>query len=136
MPDIFVSSDTTDVTSYYSQTVSRRLIMQYCLRYSDAHRQELSGYETWESMLEYLQTQPLLDDFVAFAEKKGLKRRYNHIMRSRRLIERSIYANVIYDILGMLEHVKYINTFDPTVLKAVEVLEEGKAFPTAPEEKN
>ena len=136
MPDIFVSSDTTDVTSYYSQAVSRRLIMQYCLRYSDAHRQELSGYETWESMLEYLQTQPLLDDFVAFAEKKGLKRRYNHIMRSRRLIERSIYANVIYDILGMLEHVKYINTFDPTVLKAVEVLEEGKAFPTAPEEKN
>jgi carboxyl-terminal processing protease len=110
--------------------------MQYCLRYSDAHRQELSNYETWESMLEYLQTQPLLDEFVAFAEKKGLKRRYNHIMRSRRLIERSIYANVIYDILGMLEHVKYINTFDPTVLKAVEVLEEGKAFPTAPEEKN
>jgi carboxyl-terminal processing protease len=87
-------------------------------------------------MLEYLQTQPLLDEFVEFAEKKGLKRRYNHIMRSRRLIERSIYANVIYDILGMLEHVKYINTFDPTVLKAVEVLEEGKAFPTAPEEKN
>ena len=109
--------------------------MQYCLRYSDAHRKELSNYETWETMLEYLQTQPLLDDLVAYADGKGLKRRYNQIMKSRKLIERSIYANIIYDILGMLEHVKYINTFDPTVLKAVEVLEDGKAYPTPPEEK-
>ena len=136
MPDIFVSSDTTDVTSYFSQAVSRRLIMQYCLRYSDSHRKELSEYTTWEQMLKYLQTQPLLDDFVAYAETKGLKRRYNSIMKSRKLIERSIYSNIIYDILGMLEHVKYINTFDLTVLKAVEVLEEGKAFPTPPEENN
>ena len=83
-------------------------------------------------MLEHLQTQPLLDEFVAYADKKGLKRRYNHIMKSRKLIERSIYANIIYDILGMLEHVKYINTFDVTVLKAIEVLESGKAFPTMP----
>ena len=136
MPDIFVSSDTTDVTSYFSQAVSRRLIMQYCLRYSDSHRKELSGYTTWEQMLKYLQTQPLLDDFVAYAENKGLKRRYNSIMKSRKLIERSIYSNIIYDILGMLEHVKYINTFDLTVQKAIEVLEEGKAFPTPPEENN
>ena len=132
MPDIFVSSDTTDVTSYFNQAVSRRLIPQFCLRYSDAHRKELSVYTTWDAMLEYLQTQPLLDEFVAYADKKGLKRRYNHIMKSRKLIERSIYANVIYDILGMLEHVKYINTFDVTVLKAIEVLESGKAFPSLP----
>ncbi|MBR5275855.1 MAG: S41 family peptidase [Bacteroidaceae bacterium] len=134
MPDIFVSSDTTDVTSYYSQALSRRLIMQFCLRYSDAHRKELSDFKTWDSMLLHLQAQPLLDEFVAYADGKGLKRRYNSIMKSRKLIERSIYANIIYDILGMLEHVKYINTFDPTVLKAVEVLEQGKAFPVAPEE--
>lgn len=133
MPDIFVSSDTTDVTSYFNQAVSRRLIPQFCLRYSDAHRKELSAYTTWDAMLEYLQTQPLLDEFVAYADKKGLKRRYNHIMKSRKLIERSIYANIIYDILGMLEHVKYINTFDVTVLKAIEVLESGKAFPSMPD---
>ena len=108
--------------------------MQFCLRYSDAHRKELSEFKTWDSMLLHLQAQPLLDEFVAYADGKGLKRRYNSIMKSRKLIERSIYANIIYDILGMLEHVKYINTFDPTVLKAVEVLEQGKAFPVAPEE--
>ena len=101
---------------------------------SGIHRKELSEFMTWDSMLLHLQAQPLLDEFVAYADGKGLKRRYNSIMKSRKLIERNIYANVIYDILGMLEHVKYINTFDPTVLKAVEVLEQGKAFPVAPEE--
>jgi len=133
MPDIFVSSDTTDVTSYYSQAISRRLIMQFCLRYSDANRKQLSGFGGWEAMLAHLQSQPLLDEFVAYADSKGLKRRYNSIMKSRKLIERSIYANIIYDIQGMLEHVKYINTFDPTVLKAIEVLEAGESFPKAPE---
>ena len=108
------------------------LIAQYSLRYSDAHRKQLSVFTTWDGMLSYLQAQPMLDEFVAFAEGKGLKRRYNNIMKSRKLIERAIYANVIYDILGMLEHVKYVNTFDPTVLKAVEVLEAEKAFPVAP----
>jgi hypothetical protein len=29
----------------------------------------------------------------------------------------------------MLEHVRYVNRDDPTVLKAVEVLEKGEAFP-------
>jgi carboxyl-terminal processing protease len=133
MPDIFVSSDTTDVTSYYSQAISRRLIMQFCLHYSDANRKQLSGFDGWEAMLAHLQSQPLLDEFVAYADSKGLKRRYNSIMKSRKLIERSIYANIIYDIQGMLEHVKYINTFDPTVLKAIEVLEAGESFPKAPE---
>ena len=30
---------------------------------------------------------------------------------------------------GMLEHVKFINQDDPTVLKAVEILEKGESFP-------
>ncbi|MBQ2787928.1 MAG: peptidase S41, partial [Bacteroidaceae bacterium] len=47
----------------------------------------------------------------------------------RKRIERSIYANIIYNIQGMLQHVRYLNTFDSTVLKAIEVLERGKAFP-------
>ena len=133
MPDIFVSSDTTDVTSYYSQALSKRLISQFCLRYSDAHRKQLSEFNGWEAMLAYLQSQPLLDEFVSYADSKGHKRRYNSIMKSRKLIERNIYANIIYDIQGMLEHVKYINTFDTTVLKAIEVLEAGESFPKAPE---
>jgi carboxyl-terminal processing protease len=45
------------------------------------------------------------------------------------MLSEILNSNIIYNILGMLEHVKYINQTDETVLKAIEVLETGKAFP-------
>ena len=136
MPDIFVSSDTSDISSYFSQAASKGLIRQYTFRYSDIHRPELSAYKTYEKMLDHLKSKNLVDDFVQFASTKGLKPRYWQIERSRKRIEQSLYANIIYNSLGMLEHVKYINTFDPTVIKAVEVLEKGEAFPKKPAKNN
>ena len=37
-------------------------------------------------------------------------------------------------MLGMEAYVEYLNESDPTVLKAIEVLEKGEAFPKAPSE--
>lgn len=129
MPDIFVSSDTSDVSSYFSQAVSKGLVRQYTFKYSDVNRPKLSQYKKYEEMIEYLKKQGLVDDFVKFASAKGHKPRYWQIERSRKRLEQAIVANIIYNSLGMLEHVKYINTFDTTVLKAIEVLEKGESFP-------
>lgn len=129
MPDIFVSSDTSDVSSYFSQAVSKGLVRQYTFKYSDVNRPKLSQYKKYEEMIEYLKQQGLVDDFVKFASAKGHKPRYWQIERSRKRLEQAIFANIIYNSLGMLEHVKYINTFDTTVLKAIEVLEKGESFP-------
>lgn len=129
MPDIFVSSDTSDVSSYFSQAVSKGLVRQYTFKYSDVNRPKLSQYKKYEEMIEYLKLQGLVDDFVKFASAKGHKPRYWQIERSRKRLEQTIFANIIYNSLGMLEHVKYINTFDTTVLKAIEVLEKGESFP-------
>ncbi len=136
MPDIFVSSDTSDVTSYYTQAVSKRLIHQFTFHYSDVNRAELSKYTTYEEVVEKLKNKELVNEFVAFAATKGLKPRYWQIEKSRKRIEQSIYANIIYNIQGMLEQVRYINTFDTTVKKAVEVLEKGEAFPKSDKEAN
>lgn len=131
MPDIFVSSDTTDITSYFTQAVSNRLIQQYTFAYSDKHRNELKTFDKYEELLAFLEQQNLVSDFVSYASGKGLKPRYWQIEKSRKRLENSIHANIIYNILGMLEHVRYINTFDPTVIKAVEILEKGESFPKA-----
>lgn len=71
----------------------------------------------------YLKGQNLLNKFAAWAEKKGLKRRNNLMMKSRRLFEMSLYGNIIYNMLGMEAYVEYLNESDKTVLKAVEILE-------------
>ena len=133
MPDIFVSSDTSEITSYFTQAISKRLIQQYTFRYSDVHRRELAKYNTYETLLEELKKKNLVDDFVKYAASKGLKPRYIQIDKSRKRIEQSIYSNIIYNLQGMLEHVRYLNTFDVTVLKAIEVLKKNESFPKKPQ---
>lgn len=45
-------------------------------------------------------------------------------------MEEILYGNVIYNMLGMEEYVKYLNLSDPVVLKAVEILDRGESKPT------
>lgn len=131
MPDIFVPQDTTGMTSYFRMAANRGLIIRYTFDYTDQHRSTLQKYDTPQKMEAYLKKQNLLNKFAAWAEKKGLKRRNNLMMKSRRLFEMSLYGNIIYNMLGMEAYVEYLNESDKTVLKAVEILEKGESFPQA-----
>ena len=55
------------------------------------------------------------------------------LITSKELFEIGIYGNIVYNMLGMEEYIKYLNKTDKTVLKAVEVLEKGESVPKAPE---
>ena len=131
MPDIFVPQDTTGMTSYFRMAANRGLIIRYTFDYTDQNRSTLQKYDTPEKMEAYLKGQNLLNKFAVWAEKKGLKRRNNLMMKSRRLFEMSLYGNIIYNMLGMEAYVEYLNESDKTVLKAVEILEKGESFPQA-----
>ena len=67
--------------------------------------------------------------FEIKSETKGVKRRNLLINKSRKLLERYLCNNIIYNILGMEAHIRYLNKGDETVQKALEVLEKGEAFP-------
>ncbi len=132
MPDIFVPQDTTGMTSYFRMAANRGLIIRYTFDYTDRNRQELREYDTPEKLENYLKKQNLLNQFANWAEKKGLKRRNNMIMKSKELFELSLYGNIIYNMLGIEAYIEFLNQTDNTVLKAVEVLEKGESFPQAP----
>lgn len=134
MPDIFVPQDTTGVTSYFSMAVNRGLTVQFAFQYTDQNRQKLQQYETADDLLKFLKKQHILEKFAQFAESKGLKRRNLLMYKSKKLFERNLYGNIIYNMLNMEEYIKYLNLSDQTVLKALEVLEDGKSFPEAPEQ--
>ena len=136
MPDIFVPQDTTGVSSYMIEVSNKGLILQFCFQYTDRNRSKLSEYENEESLLKYLRHQGIIEQFVRFADSKGIKRRNLLINKSYRLLERSLYGNIIYNILGRESYIRYINQSDPTVKKALEILENGEAFPKAPEKES
>ena len=141
MPDVFVPQDTTGVSSYLIEVSNKGLILQYSFHYSDRNRQKLSEYKTQEDMLKYLRSQGIMEQFIRFADSKGVKRRNLLIQRSRKLMERNLYGNIIYNLLGREEYIRFLNESDATVQKALEILNNGEAFPkpseTTPEkEKN
>ena len=132
--DVFVPQDTTGVTSYLIEVGNKGLLRQYCFQYTDHNRAKLSEFEDEEALLDYLKKQNIMEQFVRFAAQKGVKRRNLLINKSRKLLEKNLYGNIIYNIQGIEPYIRYINQSDATVLKALEILEKGEAFPKAPEE--
>ena len=132
MPDIFVPQDTAGYTSYYAEVAKRGLFTQFPFQYTDRNRAELSQYATMEELQQYLKRQNLMEEFLQHAASKGVKRRNNLIRKSYALMEDILFGNVIYNMLGMEEYVKYLNQTDPAVLKAVDILDKGESTPTIP----
>ena len=133
MPDVFVPQDTTGVSSYLIEVSNKGLILQFSFQYTDRNRAKLSEYDNEEDLLKYLRHQGIVEQFVRFADSKGVKRRNLLIHKSYKLLERSLYGNIIYNILGREQYIRYINQSDTTVKKALDILERGEAFPKAPE---
>ena len=133
MPDVFVPQDTTGVSSYLIEVSNKGLILQFSFQYTDRNRAKLSEYDNEEDLLKYLRHQSIVEQFVRFADSKGVKRRNLLIQKSYKLLERSLYGNIIYNILGREQYIRYINQSDATVKKALDILERGEAFPKAPE---
>ena len=130
MPDYFVPQDTTYITTYFTESIERGLITEFCFNYSDQNRQQLSSYESAAQLEKHLRSQHLVDQFVRFADSKGLQRRNNQILKSQRLFEESIYGTIIYNMLDMEAYLKYINHDDPTIHRAIELFNAKQTKPT------
>ncbi len=132
MPDIFVPHDTIGTSSYLTEVFSKGLSLQFAFQYVDKNRSTLEPIKTEAEMEKFLKTQHIVERFVQFAQTKGVKRRNNLIKKSYSLLEKNLVANIVYNILGMEEHIKYLNKSDKTVQTALSVLEKGESFPAPP----
>lgn len=130
-PDIFIGEDTTNYTSYYKEASMTGLIIQFAYDYTDEHRVELAKYEDVKSMEQYLKKLGMVEKFVAYADKLGLKRRNLLIQRSHHLLERYIHSRIIYNMLSEQQWIEYLNADDPVVIETLKVFKEGKASPLA-----
>lgn len=128
-PDIFIAEDTTDITSYYKEASLSGLIIQYAFEYTDENREKMKKYEDMESLSQYLKKQRMVEKFVKYAEKNGLRRRNLMIRKSYKLLELYINSRIIYNMLDEQAWMEYINQDDPTIEATLKVFKEKKAFP-------
>ena len=134
-PDIFVAEDTTDYTSYYKEAAMTGLLLQFGYEYTDHHRKQLAEYDEIPDLVKYLKKQRIVEQFVPWAESRGLKRRNLLIQRSHHLLESYLLGRIVYGMLNERAWIEFSNQEDPTVREALRVFRDGEAFPKAPEEK-
>lgn len=128
MPDIFIPRDTSGITSYFSSVVSSGVIYQYALEYSDRNRERFSTFKNYKELYNYLQQQPLLEDFTDYAVTKGIKKRPMLINVSARLIENHLQAYIIRNFFDEAGFYPIFLKDDPSLQKAIKVLTEGKSL--------
>ena len=134
-PDIFVAEDTLGMTSYYKQAAMSGLILQYAFTYTDNNRPKLNTYKDMMSLSKYLVSQNTVEQFAAYADHNGLKRRNLMIRKSHKLLERFINSRIIYNMLDDEAWTANINADAPTIATAQSVFRENAAFPKKPAKK-
>lgn len=132
-PDIFVPEDTTGVTSYYKQAAMSGLILQFAFTYTDNNRQKMKQFKEMLKLAAYLKKQNTVDQFVNYADKRGLQRRNLLIRQSHSLLERYINGRIIYNMLDEQALNQYLNQDDPVVATTLRVFRNNASFPKAPE---
>ena len=132
IPDIFVPSDTTGVTSYFIKVANAGLLRKFAYEYADLNRDRLNESENAAEMLSKLPSDyVLLQSFVNYANTKGgIAPRWYYINISAPLIVNQIKALIARDILGLDGYFEVVKANDPVVQEALKQLRNGGAdFP-------
>ena len=119
MPDFFVPADTIGYSDYYSKITQKGLVYQFALDYADSKRKELSKFKDTADFEAYFQKVNLLNSFVAFAEKKGIKAKASDLKISEKIIENQAKAYIARNIIGEKGFYPIIQNIDKTLLEAI-----------------
>lgn len=130
MPDIFVPTDTSYISSYYNRCINTGVIYSFAFQYSDSHRSQLAGFSSFESMRDYLRSQQLLPKFIEYAKPK-VRGTAAQQRRSGEAIEILIMAYIMRQAGYENYFYQMFQANDQTYHQAMEILRSGKAFPKA-----
>lgn len=122
MPDIFVGRDTTLYTPYFNMVSNLAYTYQFAYQYTDRHRQELNQYTTWQELEKHLLRANWVNEFIDYAQEKGIEPNYEEIAKSRPLLIRIVNAYIVRNILGDEGFYPLYERDDEITQRAVEVL--------------
>ena len=126
IPDIFVPIDTILYNDYYLRLA--RFIPDFVYRYMDANYKSFSSYSSINSFIDsYNVNAKMVDDFIAFALKKGEIEKNDKIMQlSKSQFAHSIKAQIAQQIFRSEGYYRCVSKKDKDILKALEELKRGK----------
>lgn len=135
IPDIFVPSDTSGITSYYINVSNAGLLQKYAYSYAEINREDFAKLDDYKQFLRILPSNnAILNDFVSFASDNGIPARWYYINMSKELIVNQIKALIARDIFGSDAFYPIYNKNDKMIQKTIKAFNENKAaFPITEE---
>lgn len=94
MPDIFIPLDTLGQSKYYKEVWNGNTLYRYTMEFADRHREAMDQIESLEQLDSLLATENLVEEFVQYAERHGIKRDAEGLATSRHIIEAQIRAYI------------------------------------------
>lgn len=130
MPDVFVPFDSTRYSDYYSDLIRKLALNDFVISYIDKNRKVLSkkypSIEVYNSRFQV--SSRMMDDFVTFAEKKGVPYDEKGYEASEQQILYALKGLIARNLWDMEAYYRVISNIDPELQKAIQVLKEQKLF--------
>jgi len=125
MPDVYVPYSKDEKSSYFNLLFNKGLIHQFTFDYTDKNRQSLkSRYKDAQGFVAgFTIDDATFNEFIAFAEKSGIKKDENGITLSDEKIRTYLKANIGRNEFGDEAYYPVIEKTDNTLNKAINVLD-------------
>lgn len=120
MPDIFVPVDTLGVTKYLSTVVRKGLVYKFAFDYFDKNREKLLQIPSANQLTAYLDKQNILNKFIDYASKNGVKPNAKDITTSRQILTTQVKATIARNVLDNDGFYPIIRDIDNTLQIAIE----------------
>ena len=123
MPDVFVPVDTTRLSKYLSAVFSKGLVNQFAFDYADKNRSSLNTYKSFGTFnKQFSVSEKMLNDFIAYAENKGVKRDEHGVRVSADYIKLQIKAIIARNIWNDEGYYPVVLQDDAILKKALDEL--------------
>ena len=124
MPDVFVGLDTSGSSNYYSSISSKGLVNEFAYNYLDDNRKTFKKYKTFDEYNKsFIVNGQILNEFISYAEKKGVKPKAEEIATSSEIICTQLKALIARQIWKNDGFYAVIHSLDVTLKKAVELID-------------
>ena len=124
MPDLFIPADTSHYTPFFGEIVRKGLLADFVNSYVDNNREQLQKrYKTSSQFIDSFDVTPkLFDQFLALCKSKGVEPVGQALEISGPELKKYIKAYIIRNLFDFNEYIRFLNTDDIEVEKAIEIV--------------
>lgn len=123
MPDVFVPIDTSHESEYLTLLFASGSVNQYAYDYVDRHRSELKKFTSAEAFRKNFSAgDEFLQDFIRFAEKRGVKKDNEGLVRSSPYLKTQLKASIARLLWKNEGMYPVLQERDPAFIKALSLI--------------